>query len=69
MLKIRKRQAMIHGYWYKKFPSIHDRLAHESMLTRNRHTQMGDKRRNHLDPKRPQKEPLLTTTDPLHAYQ
>ena len=49
----------IHSFWFKKFTSIHDRLArqtstrNEQMPTRSTCARMDDQRKDHIDPKRP----------------
>ena len=42
----------IHGFWFKKFTCIHDRLGLEmNNSTRSTRTRMDDQRKDHLDPK------------------
>ena len=47
----------IHGFWFKKFTSIHKKngSATEQMSTRNRSTRLDDKRDNYPNPERPTK--------------
>ena len=56
----------IHGFWFKTFNSIHNRLVLEQVPTKSTRTRTDDKRKDHIDPKGPkQRNPQQLQTHNL----